>query len=85
MGERSIIGSNDQLVDELGRYVELGFDEFIVPDFTLGGTAEERFEKYGEFRGPRSSHSSEVTGVSRRGNSSATHCGGNGDATAPTV
>ena len=50
MGERSIIGSNDQLVDELGRYVELGFDELIIPDFTLGGTAEERFAKYGEFR-----------------------------------
>ena len=50
MGERSIIGSNDQLVDEIGRYAELGFDEFIVPDFTLGGTAEERFEKYGELQ-----------------------------------
>ena len=38
MGERSIIGSNDQLVDEFGRYAELGFDELIIPDFTLGGT-----------------------------------------------
>ncbi len=38
MGERSILGSNDQLVDEFGRYVELGFDELIIPDFTLGGT-----------------------------------------------
>jgi alkanesulfonate monooxygenase SsuD/methylene tetrahydromethanopterin reductase-like flavin-dependent oxidoreductase (luciferase family) len=50
MGERSILGSNDQLVDEFGRYVELGFDELIIPDFTLGGTAEERFEKYGELQ-----------------------------------
>ena len=46
MGARSIIGSNDELVDQLGRYAELGFDEFIVPDFTLGGTAEERFANY---------------------------------------
>jgi probable F420-dependent oxidoreductase len=50
MGERSILGSNDQLADEFGRYVELGFDELIIPDFTLGGTAEERFEKYGELQ-----------------------------------
>ncbi len=50
MGERSIIGSNDQLVDELGRYIELGFDELIIPDFTLGATSEERLAKFGEFR-----------------------------------
>jgi probable F420-dependent oxidoreductase len=50
MGERSILGSNEQLVDEFGRYVELGFDELIVPDFTLGGTPAERFEKYGELQ-----------------------------------
>jgi alkanesulfonate monooxygenase SsuD/methylene tetrahydromethanopterin reductase-like flavin-dependent oxidoreductase (luciferase family) len=46
MGPRSIIGSNDELVDVLGQYEELGFDELIVPDFTLGGTAEERFANY---------------------------------------
>jgi alkanesulfonate monooxygenase SsuD/methylene tetrahydromethanopterin reductase-like flavin-dependent oxidoreductase (luciferase family) len=46
MGPRSIIGSNDELVDVIGRYAELGFDELIVPDFTLGGTAEERFANY---------------------------------------
>lgn len=50
MGERSIIGSTDQLVDEIGRYVELGFDELIIPDFTLGGTAEERLANYRQFR-----------------------------------
>jgi alkanesulfonate monooxygenase SsuD/methylene tetrahydromethanopterin reductase-like flavin-dependent oxidoreductase (luciferase family) len=49
MGPRSIIGSNDRLIDEIGRYVELGFDELIVPDFTLGGTADERAARYGEF------------------------------------
>ena len=50
MGERSIIGSNDRLVDEIGRYAELGFDELIVPDFTLGATPDERLAKYDEFR-----------------------------------
>jgi probable F420-dependent oxidoreductase len=56
MGERSIIGSNEQLVDEVGRYVELGFDELIVPDFTLGGTADERLAKYDEFRTEIATH-----------------------------
>jgi alkanesulfonate monooxygenase SsuD/methylene tetrahydromethanopterin reductase-like flavin-dependent oxidoreductase (luciferase family) len=50
MGERSILGSNDRLVEEFGRYAELGFDEFIVPDFTLGGTPDERLAKYDELR-----------------------------------
>ena len=50
MGERSIIGSNEQIVDEIGRYAELGFDELIVPDFTLGATPDERLAKYDEFR-----------------------------------
>ena len=50
MGERSIVGSNAQLVDEIGRYAELGFDELIVPDFTLGATPEERIAKYREFQ-----------------------------------
>lgn len=50
MGARSIVGSNDELVDQLGRYAELGFDEFIVPDFTLGATAEERFARYRELQ-----------------------------------
>ncbi len=50
MGPRSIIGSNDQLVDEIGRYVELGFDELIIPDFTLGATFQERLDRYAELR-----------------------------------
>jgi probable F420-dependent oxidoreductase len=49
MGERSILGSPAQLVEEIGRYVELGFDELIVPDFTLGGTPAERADRYREF------------------------------------
>jgi alkanesulfonate monooxygenase SsuD/methylene tetrahydromethanopterin reductase-like flavin-dependent oxidoreductase (luciferase family) len=50
MGPRSIIGSNDQLVDEIGRYVEMGFDELIIPDFTLGAMAPERAERYVSLR-----------------------------------
>ncbi len=48
MGPRSIIGSNAQLLDEIGTYVELGFDELIIPDFTLGSTAQERIDHYSE-------------------------------------
>jgi alkanesulfonate monooxygenase SsuD/methylene tetrahydromethanopterin reductase-like flavin-dependent oxidoreductase (luciferase family) len=50
MGPRSIIGSNAQLVDEVARYVELGFDELIIPDFTLGASALERAERYASLR-----------------------------------
>lgn len=50
MGPRSIIGSNDQLVEEFGRYAEMGFDELIIPDFTLGSTKEERFDNYRTLR-----------------------------------
>ena len=50
LGGRSIAGSNEQLVDQLGRYAEAGFDEFIVPDFTLGDTFEARLDAYRTFR-----------------------------------
>ena len=43
-GERMIAGNASQLVDEIGRYGELGFDEFIVPDWNLGATPEARRE-----------------------------------------
>lgn len=41
-GERMIAGSAAQLVEQMGSYAELGFDEFIVPDFNLGRTPEAR-------------------------------------------
>lgn len=44
MGTRSIAGSASRLIDELGAYAEAGFDEFIVPDFTFGRTADARRE-----------------------------------------
>jgi len=49
MGERSIAGTNDQIVDELGQLAALGFNELIVPDFTLGNTMEQRREAYERF------------------------------------
>lgn len=49
MADRSIAGSDDQIVEQLGRYRELGFDEVIVPDFTLGATAAARLDAYRRF------------------------------------
>ena len=42
--------TRQQLVDEIARYVELGFDELIIPDFTLGATFQERLDRYAELR-----------------------------------
>ncbi len=47
--DRSVLGTPTQLVDAVGEYKELGFDEICVPDFTMGATPEERLEKYGIF------------------------------------
>ena len=41
---RSLVGSPGEVVDAFGRYAELGFDEFIVPDFNLGATPTARRE-----------------------------------------
>lgn len=49
MGERTIAGSNEQIVDELGQLAALGFNEVIVPDFTLGATPEARRDAYERF------------------------------------
>lgn len=46
---RSLVGTAEQLVDQLGGYVELGLDEFIVPDFTLGASAAERADTLAAF------------------------------------
>ena len=47
---RSLVGSPGQVVDALGRYAELGFDEFIVPDFNLGATPTVRREAFERIR-----------------------------------
>jgi alkanesulfonate monooxygenase SsuD/methylene tetrahydromethanopterin reductase-like flavin-dependent oxidoreductase (luciferase family) len=49
MGDRSIAGSDDHLVEQLGRYAEQGFDEIIVPDRSLGSTPESRLDGYRRF------------------------------------
>lgn len=46
MGERSIAGSTEHIIDQIGQFGELGFDEVIVPDFTLGASRDERFAAY---------------------------------------
>ena len=39
---RGIGGSAQQLADTFGRYAELGFDEFIMPDWNLGDDPSQR-------------------------------------------
>lgn len=38
----ALAGSAQQLVDQLGRIAEAGYDEFILPDYNLGETLAER-------------------------------------------
>jgi probable F420-dependent oxidoreductase len=40
-GRAVLAGSAGQVADQLGRYAELGFDEFILPDWNLGAGASE--------------------------------------------
>jgi F420-dependent oxidoreductase-like protein len=54
--DRSLVGTPAELVDVLGRYAELGFDEFIVPDFTLGRDPARRAEGYARFWSEVASH-----------------------------
>ncbi len=42
MAERTIVGSIDQIVEEVGGYVDLGFDEFIIPDWAFRGDLDSR-------------------------------------------
>lgn len=46
----SLTGSAQELVDQMGRYVELGFDEFIMPDWNLGHGAAERADNLTKVR-----------------------------------
>lgn len=46
MTGRSIAGSDQQLVDQLNRYVELGVDEFAIPDWNFGDSPAQRAEHY---------------------------------------
>jgi len=44
-GRAGLFGSAQQLVDQFGQYAELGFDEFILPDWNLGEDKSERADK----------------------------------------
>lgn len=44
-GRAALVGSAQQLVDQFGQYAELGFDEFILPDWNLGEDRYERADK----------------------------------------
>ncbi len=44
-GRPTLAGTAQQLVDQLGRYAELGFDEFILADWNLGTGHAERADK----------------------------------------
>jgi probable F420-dependent oxidoreductase len=39
--DRAIAGSAQQVLDQLGRFAGLGFDEFILPDWNLGSSLAE--------------------------------------------
>lgn len=40
-GRAVITGTAQQVVDQLGQYADLGFDEFVLPDWNLGGSYAE--------------------------------------------
>jgi probable F420-dependent oxidoreductase len=48
--DRSIIGSNDHIVDHIGQLIALGYHEIIIPDFTLGKDSQSRLDSYEKFR-----------------------------------
>lgn len=45
-GARLIAGTAESLCEQFAAYDEIGFDEFIVPDFNLGRSLEQRLENY---------------------------------------
>jgi F420-dependent oxidoreductase-like protein len=36
VGRPKVLGTSEQMIDQMGEYRDAGVDEFIVPDFTLG-------------------------------------------------
>ena len=44
-GRAALFGSAQELANQVGRYAELGFDEFILPDWDLGPESSERSDK----------------------------------------
>jgi F420-dependent oxidoreductase-like protein len=48
-GFAAIAGNVEQMREQMAQYAEVGVDEFIVPDFTLGRTVEERKQGFDRF------------------------------------
>lgn len=48
-GDRALVGSVDQVQQTIGDYREAGVDEFIVPDFSFGGSIEEKTTVFDQF------------------------------------
>lgn len=46
---RTLIGGAAELVEQIGRYTELGLDEFAIGDYTFGETTQERTDMYDAF------------------------------------
>ena len=46
---RTLIGGAAELVEQIGRYEELGVDEFAIGDYTFGETREQRTDTYAAF------------------------------------
>ncbi|MGA1747449.1 MAG: LLM class flavin-dependent oxidoreductase [Ilumatobacteraceae bacterium] len=44
LGARTVAGGAGELIETLSKYVDLGFDEFIVPDWLMGSTHSARVE-----------------------------------------
>ena len=42
LGARTVAGGAEQLIDTFSQYAELGFDEFIVPDWLMGNDPDAR-------------------------------------------
>jgi alkanesulfonate monooxygenase SsuD/methylene tetrahydromethanopterin reductase-like flavin-dependent oxidoreductase (luciferase family) len=53
---RSIVGSPSELVDTMGQFRDLGFDEFIVPEWNFGTDLGQRLAKLDRFRTEIASH-----------------------------
>jgi alkanesulfonate monooxygenase SsuD/methylene tetrahydromethanopterin reductase-like flavin-dependent oxidoreductase (luciferase family) len=47
--DRAVVGSAGEVAAAVGRYIELGFDELIVPDFTFGNSEARRAEGFDRF------------------------------------
>lgn len=49
-GRPALAGSAQHLADQVGRYAELGFDEFILPDWNLGEDKSQRADNLARIR-----------------------------------